>query len=102
MPDTLERLQKIKHRHNFFNRLITLCLSAFVCGIGFLLWMAEISLLDQYIPGTGLVIIGFATMFYKTPYFSYCFNRRYFANDEAMMHLMGNNWQDYKIRILNI
>ena len=64
--------------------------------------MAEVPLLDRYKPVTGLIIMGFAAIFYKTPHFSYWFNRRYFANDEVMMHLMGNDWEDYKTRILNV
>ena len=102
MSDTLSRLQQIKRRHDSFNRLITLLLSAFVCTIGFSLWLAKVPVLDEYKPGTGLVIMGFAALFYKTPHVAYWLNRRHFADDAETLRLMGDSWQDYKLRILNV
>ena len=80
--------------------MITLLLSAVICSIGFALWLAQVPLLDEYKPITGLIIMGVAVVFYKTPYFSYLLNRRHFVDDIEMMQLLGKDWQDYKARIL--
>ncbi len=99
--DAIERLCTIRLNHNRFNRLLTLAFSAFVCTIGFLFWLNEIPLYERYKTLTGTILMVGAAIFYKIPYFSYLLNRRYFKNSNEDLRLMGNNWRQYYMRIIN-
>ena len=102
MSDTLKQLQVIKSRHDTLNRFLTLLFSGLVCAAGFVLWWAEVPLLDRYKPATGLALMGLAVVFYKIPYFVYLLNRRRFSTDDVCLRLMGRTWKQYRMRILNV
>ena len=101
MSDTLERLRIIKRRHDFYNRLLTVVLTLPVCAFGGALWLAEVALETQHKTVTGLVIMLLALVFYKIPYFSYRLNRRWLEKSGGDLSLIGSNWRQYKLRILN-
>jgi len=101
MSDTIEQLRTIRRRHDFYNRLLTTGLALLVCAVGYGLWSAGVPLEDRYKTLTGIAIMLLALVFYKIPYFSYRLNRRWFAHDDDSLQLMGGNWRQYKLRILN-
>ena len=101
MSDTIERLCAIKRRHDFYNRALTVALALAVCAVGGALWFAEVALEARYKTVTGLVIMFLAFVFYKIPYFSYRLNRRRLTRGGEDLQIIGDNWRQYKLRILN-
>ncbi len=101
MPDTLAYIRTIKLRHDFYNRLLTAALTLIVCAVGAVFWLGGVPFEERYKTATGLVIMFLALVFYKIPYFAYRLNRRWFARDAESLHLMGDSWRQYKLRILN-
>ncbi len=101
MSDSIARLRLIKGCHDFYNRWLTAGLAALVCAVGGVFWLAGVPLAERYKMITGLAMLFLAFVLYKIPYFSYWLNRRRFAGDGENLRLMGGDWRQYKLRILN-
>lgn len=101
VSEAVEQLQVIRDRHIRMTRGLTLGLSAWVIGTGFVLWASGVPLLDEYKPLTGLVIMVLAAVFYQVPRIAYHLNRRHFSGKDGYAGLMGESWNEYKMRIVN-
>ena len=98
--ETLELLQQIKRRHDYYNRWLTVLLGGLVSFAFFALWWNDVALIDEYKSLTGLVMMFLAFVFYKLPYFAYRFNRRYYRQNEDGLNMMGKSWRQYRNRII--
>ena len=101
MPETIERLRFIRRQHDFYNRSLTFFLALLVCATGCVLWLAGVPLEQEYKKGVGLAVMLLAFVFYKIPYLSYRLTRSRFSSDRETLRLMGDDWRQYKLRILN-
>lgn len=98
--DTLQLLKRLKHEHDFYNRWLTAALAAIVCLTGFVLWQAEVPLLDKHKPAVGLALMFLAFVFYNIPYLAYRLMRKRYRNDAEITKLIGRRWYLYKTRIM--
>lgn len=98
--ETLELLQQLKRHHDYYNRWLTVGLGATVSLVCLILWWNDVALLNQYKSLTGVILMFLAFVFYKLPYFAYRLNRRRYKDNEDGLNMMGNNWKQYRAKIM--